>query len=45
MLLEGKSFSCSNPECDAAVALSSDSAETASASFSEFEKLKQQSLK
>ncbi len=39
-LLQGGSFSCTNPSCDASVSLSSSSYEVAHNAFNDFEKLK-----
>lgn len=45
MLLEGKSFSCSNPHCDASIAIGSESVSIVASAFNEFDKLKQQGIK
>ncbi len=43
-LLQGGSFSCTNPSCDASVSLSSSNYEVAQHAFNDFEKLKGKSI-
>lgn len=40
LLLQGTSFNCTNPDCDASVSLSQSSYQVASNAMDEFEKLK-----
>lgn len=41
LLLQGGSFNCSNPDCDASVSLSQSSYQMANNAMEEFEKLKE----
>jgi hypothetical protein len=44
LLVQGVSFSCSNPDCDASIALSNSSYSVTNNALNELEKLKQTSL-